>query len=371
MINMNYKKYIKFAFLILLSLLLCYNVYYIYISYILEHSWQLSDWLINYEDGGFKRRGLGGSLFFLIQSVTYFKLDEIVFVTISILQILFFIFYYLNSKKNINIGLILLMLSPLCFGFWLVDKESVDRKEIILFFIASFLIYKLKNNKNDIIINYIFPVLIVIATLIHEYVIFFIPYFLMILFLNEKKSFNIYIAYFLSAFVPALLILLFGKLINEGESLNIIKSKGVILLNGGIFALPQDFKFEIYKENFFQLYGKYFISFAIGLIYFYIYLKKYTNDFLRKKVLLYFVISFLYSLPLFYMAGDWGRWLNIHFTLLLIIVSTIPTERENINKFSLFFMLTVFLWGFNVLGDGFHFYTKFNLFVGKIFNYLF
>ncbi|MEG2333179.1 hypothetical protein, partial [Chryseobacterium sp.] len=30
----------------------------------------LGDWLINYQDGGFKRRGLSGSFFFLIQDFT-------------------------------------------------------------------------------------------------------------------------------------------------------------------------------------------------------------------------------------------------------------------------------------------------------------
>lgn len=38
------------------------NLYHLDI--VARDGWSFADWLINYEDGGFKRRGISGSLFF-------------------------------------------------------------------------------------------------------------------------------------------------------------------------------------------------------------------------------------------------------------------------------------------------------------------
>lgn len=355
---------------IILVLLLLYNLYYIYDSYIIEKSWQLSDWLINYQDGGFKRRGLGGSLFFLVQDITNISLEYLVFYIVVLLQILFFSFFYLLSNSKINIGILTLLLSPLVFGFWLVDKESVDRKEILLFVIFTSFVYYVRGGHNKIAIRFLFPILILFGTLIHEFFIFFIIYFLIILYFNKEKNIYLYIIYFLSAFIPSFFIYFFGGAINEGRSIEIFLNKGLVLKNNGIFVLTKDFKFEIGEEHFISLYGKYFLSFFIGVFYFYVYIKTYL-PFYKNKIILFLIFSLLYSIPLFYMAGDWGRWLNIHFTIILIIFIFLTSEKKGNEKIFYYLFPTIFLWGFNVLGDGFHFYTKLNLLLSKIFSYIF
>ncbi len=361
---------VKIFLILILVLFLVYNLYYIYNSYIVEKSWQLSDWLINYQDGGFKRRGLGGSFFFLLQDITRIPLENLVFYFVAILQILFFYFFYLLSKNKVNIGVLTLLLSPLVFGFWLVDKESVDRKEILLFVIFTSFAYFTSVKQNKFVINIIIPISIFIGTFIHEFFIFFISYFLVMLYLQKDRNIYRYILYFLSALVPAVLIYFFGGVINEGQSLNIILKRGLSLKNDGIFVLDRNFKFELAREDFFKLYGKYFISILLGIFYFFMYVKIYLLN--NKKIIPLITFSLLYSVPLFYMAGDWGRWLNIHFTLILIIFISLTSEKNKVNDKIFYYLFpTIFLWGFNVLGDGFHFYTKFNIVVSKILNYLF
>jgi hypothetical protein len=43
--------------------------------------------------------------------------------------------------------------------------------------------------------------------------------------------------YILAVFTPAVLLLLFGKQINEGQSLNILKERGVVFTRGIFFGI--------------------------------------------------------------------------------------------------------------------------------------
>ncbi|KFF75078.1 hypothetical protein HX13_07500 [Chryseobacterium sp. P1-3] len=66
--------------------------------------WYFGEWIINYQDGGFKRRGLLGTLFIWINELTDIKLEHIVFAFIFFtLYCLFFLFYssfFWKEKKQ-------------------------------------------------------------------------------------------------------------------------------------------------------------------------------------------------------------------------------------------------------------------------------
>jgi len=80
---------------------------------------------------------------------------------------------------------------------------------------------------------------------------------------------------------------------------------------------------------------------------------------------LFILLNFLYSLPLFILAYDWGRWLFIHY-MILIIIFGLHLQKKNINffyhkykiLFSLFCIIYLTTWSMphccsaNV-GDGF------------------
>ena len=85
----------------------------------------LGDWLVNYQDGGFKRRGLSGSIFFWLQDITGISLTVLVYVTQMVLYLFFFIILFkFLRKKNISLLFFTLMISPLTFLFYLSASQQ-------------------------------------------------------------------------------------------------------------------------------------------------------------------------------------------------------------------------------------------------------
>jgi len=54
--------------IIFLILTFTFIIFKLNIGSLDKSGWFIGDWLINYSDGGFKRRGLAGNLFFLLQN---------------------------------------------------------------------------------------------------------------------------------------------------------------------------------------------------------------------------------------------------------------------------------------------------------------
>lgn len=60
----------KLIFYFLIILFFIYNTFYLYHNIVIvKDSWNLGDWLINYQEGGFKRRGLLGSIVLLLNVI--------------------------------------------------------------------------------------------------------------------------------------------------------------------------------------------------------------------------------------------------------------------------------------------------------------
>lgn len=113
--------------------------------------------------------------------------------------------------------------------------------------------------------------------------------------------------------------------INRGDSLNILEKRGVYL-NGGLFTWDiNEPKFII--ENITD-YVKYLLMFSYGLVlFFYNFRKKYIT-----KLNVSLLYCFVFTLPLFYLGLDWGRWLNIHFILSMIITLALSENQNNFNE---------------------------------------
>lgn len=356
-------------------LFISYFLYYYYILYysvvVFREPWTVGDWLINYQDGGFKRRGLLGSFVFFIQDIIHFKLEIIVYVLI-IISGLFFLYFTLKllSGEKYNVAILSLFLSPLTFQFVLVDPNAIGKKEILLFSIFSYIFHKIKSGKVN---YYLIIILLFVATLIHEYFIFFIGYLFLSLYYNGYKDFYKYFYVFLSCLVPIILIYIYGGEINEGNSFFILNKRGLDLHNSGIMAWKYDEDVPSQITNNWKFYQLYLISFLIGLVHFGLYIYVYKRR-RFKNIMFIFLIIISFSIPLFYFATDWGRWLNIHFTLFLLTILTWRDNKHisfNDEWFFCIFIMISFLWGFNHFGNGFHFYTKCNILVLKIVNILF
>ena len=307
----------------------------------------LGDWLINYEDGGFKRRGLSGSFFIFLSRISGVYIGKLVFLFISTLYLLFVVLFITYFRRiKFDFWLILFALLPTVLIFPINDSYAFGRKEILLYNLFLFFIISYKKT-NVYSWKYIglLSTLIFVITLFHELVVFYIPYILLIYFkdlLTEKKgSFLKIIVIGLSTFVPAFLIFLVGAEINQGHSWEIFKELGVSSnVMNGIFSWPKEGfgKGQVnalifaFRNNYILYFVSYFITFSVFLV---LIIK---NQFLRsniKKTLFLHFFLLTISLPIFFLTIDWGRWLNIHFISMLFIISLFYLDIDKSLQYSL------------------------------------
>jgi hypothetical protein len=297
----------------------------------------LGDWLINYQDGGFKRRGLSGSFFFFLQDITGLSLNSLVYAFQVIIISLFFFFYFkLIKDKQITIYYLSLLLSPLGFIAYFNCVDYVGKKEFILFAIFSYFTFQISKSALNLKKEYLVCFLLLLSVLFHEIVLFFIPYFLLLLALKDDKIIiKKYIKYLLAVSIPAILILVFGHKINEGNSLSILRDRGVVIEKGIFFW---DINEREYILSHWKDYILYFISFIISFLHVRFYLKISFTQW--KKIGFYLLLAFLFSLPLFILAIDWGRWFYIHMIMIIVILGVLLKTRKDNNLVQKRFLIT-------------------------------
>jgi hypothetical protein len=372
-------KFVLLSSLVLLFFLICFYLYQSDLSG-LPHNYVVGDWLINYQDGGFKRRGLSGSFFFLLQDLTDIPLKYLVFFSqISFYLILFFNLARILRTKILNWGYVLLLFSPFTLLFLANDKLAVGRKEVILLAIFSLAAHWVNkgsynfNKKLFIMLN------LFIASFFHELTLFFTPYFFLLesnlsfsnCIENLKKNFG----YVLATLIPALAILIFGVDINEGHSIAILHERN-IELHGGIFESRWSSYNQLISDM--LLYPMGYFKYSISLTYMLCFLIYYLRISKKMDLLFSIIICFIFSIPLFVVALDWGRWLFIHFTLLLMILSIKLTNKESntgnqtlsfrhISSLTYFFLIGNLVFGVGHCANG----LKYSLFLRQIIKYLF
>lgn len=377
----KYKK--EFYFLLLykafLLLILFYSIYKLYIKSKLPlQEWTVSDWLINYEDGGFKRRGISGELLFLLQDVSYLSLPFIVFLFQALLYgLIYYFFIELINQKKIDWNILLLLISPLCLSYICMNVGYSGRKEIILFALMGYLATgSLSRFKSIIVI-----VGYCIGLFFHEMFIFYLPFVLAIFYLKSKKinSPQICVLAILSITIIAI-IYYFGGEVNQGESIGILKNRGVDFSYFNIFNYD-----KIEDPTFIQ---KEYISFSLFIAELFVVISQFGYYVYKfyKKYFIYFllinILSLVFVTPLFYLGVDWFRWINTYCMLLALTVILILPDRKKtdalfnnnvtIKSFVIiapFFLILFFIHiqydasGCNFPGAIKHFKTKFDNFI--------
>ncbi|MBO6186442.1 MAG: hypothetical protein J6O88_17425 [Chryseobacterium sp.] len=350
-----------FIYLIIIATAL-FAIVFTYFHNIKSDGYILGDWLINYEDGGFKRRGLSGSFFFLLQDVSGLRLHYLVYGFQVIIISLFFYYYFkLIQYKEATFLYLSLLLSSVGFVGLFNCVDYVGKKEFIVFFLFTYFVYQLNQNTLSRTKEYLICFGLFLAMLFHEITLFFIPYFLIALYLTTQKiEYRRYLKYILAVFIPAIVIVVFGKEINEGQSLEILHSRGVTLTSG-IFFWHIDER-QYIKDHLYE-YLLYIFSFGFSAFHLWFYLKYQTR---RKVLSIALVFAFLFSLPLFYLAIDWGRWMYIHMIFIIVLLalllkdseSSLASEKLILNRkfwITFFIIITSLIYRVEMSGRGFTF----------------
>lgn len=380
----------QYELIIFFLLLLFVNSgYYLWQNISAQNGWTLGDWIVNYNDGGFKRRGLSGSFFIFIHDWTGLAIHKLVFVVQISSYFLFFLFFiYLLKAKTIDKFFTLLVVNPLTFLFYLNDHSIVGRKEVVLFVIFSFFLVYLVKGVREWGKDLLFAVVISLATLSHELVFFYTPYFVLAVFIHARITGTVFkplreVQFIVAGLIPVLLIQFAGGPINQGQSLAILTERGIVAsaVVKGMIYWPEHFNaLAAINENL-GMYLLYFISLFTGVALFYYFFVRVqqTMRISAKQFLLAFSGMLLFSLPIFILATDWGRWLHIHFMLLLMLAilflplktAKVPALTTGVKPLSyLVFCLVgiyMFLWTMPHFDEGFTWRTSFVHLLEKLF----
>lgn len=330
MISFAKKNNIFLLYCFFLTAIFLYIILKLYGKAILPvHEWTMSDWLVNYQDGGFKRRGISGTIFFAIQDLFGISLPIQIFIVQVVFYILvFFSYFKLLISKKIDWNILVLLCSPLCFMYFPINLSYSGKREIILFALAAYFAL----GRMTILKERAFLVLFCIGLLIHEMFYFFLPFFIFIHILKtEKKKYSFWIMVFIWPTLVMGILYFFGKDLNCGHSLEIIKERGVVFGENNIFFFKFWDSIEIVKNEIIS-----YIIFIFELVIETLMFLYYVFLFYRNKfytLVKFVLISLIWVIPLYFLGIDWYRWDHIYSMLLFIIVVSMLPDNEG-NKIS-------------------------------------
>lgn len=288
-------------------------------------------WLYNYSQGFIKRGLVGEILFFSSKlfNINIFILLKF-FHSFLFLTFIYLLFNHTKKLKNINYYYLFLIFSPIGIMVYVYDPFFIGRAEILIFITLIIYINILQKEPNYYKI-FLISLLSSISILIHESFIFYLSYFFFfhIFFIKKDKYqikyFYIFIILPLTATVA---ILFFDRPIDpylmcqnifELNYLNQICAEQIIA-GSKIMGFKDSLittKNFIVSNNYFKVYS---ILGALILMLLITFLAtiSFKPKFLIKNFS-FIILNFLYSVPIFFLSYDWGRWIFVHGMILIII----------------------------------------------------
>ena len=330
----NDKVFNNYLKLFLLSLLFC-AIYYLNIKKNVGNDSTISEWLINYQ-GGFTRRGLIGEICYNLATFFDISLRQTIFLFQSTLYTIYLYLFY-NFVKDIPKSLLTVaaIFSPIFLLYHVGELEILVRKEIFSFvgFLIFLNLYKKSKNINSLLIYNatIFPVIY----LIWEPFIIFSFFILFILFIkmNYSKYYRDLTGIILS-FIPTLIVIgiiliypltsdnhaIMAKALMDNFGERCYMSCALLQSKASIGAQFQSVK-DLASVTVILRYLTIILVGFLPLLFLLFYSKLSTRCLLLNRLNNLLTLSILLapSILLFAAAGDWGRWVNIMYTMSLFL----------------------------------------------------
>ncbi|WP_336691011.1 MULTISPECIES: hypothetical protein [unclassified Chryseobacterium] len=230
----------------------------------------------------------------------------------------------LALSKKLNWDILILICSPLCLLFIPVNIFNSGRKEIILLALILYFVSGKTNKIKKVVLFIAF----LIGLFIHELYYFYLPFVIATYILKTKELDLKYLGTLFILSTAIMFILFFcGGEINQGQSLDILKHRGITLDRWNIF----NYDAPLERKNMLLAYKSY-ILFALEFLFMtvlsFLFVKKYLPEKL-KLLKIFIVISIIWVSPLYYLGADWFRWNHIYSLLLLIlIICALPDNHE-------------------------------------------
>jgi len=293
---------------------------------------RVGDWLVSYEVG-FVRRGLPGSL--ILAATTSFDAapELVVFwiqaVLYTLLSVLLFV---LARRRRLNVWFLVFLFSPLALLFPLYDPAVIGRKDLLFFVAFAFYAWWLPRPDRPWAIVGTFLVGAGI-TLSHELFFFYTPYFFLMRLLHGRESSGRSFAPELSLFAGSLLAL--GLASTVGANLHGEAQCALLLQRGfneelcnGILRYPSQTLSDSIRETAAALRARPYLAAypaaavlgALPLLPLFASSTSMRRR-LTRNVLLGVAGALVFTLPMFAIAIDWGRLLNIHVMAIAVIIA--------------------------------------------------
>ena len=327
-ININNKLLVFIIFIIF------YSIFNLYLKHEVSNDTSISEWLINYR-GGFTRRGLGGEINILISNLLNIELRKaILFFQIFVhTSFLILIFFYLK-KLRLDIFQFFALFAPIFLLYPIAELEVLGRKEMLVFLFFSINLYLANKKFHPRIINIFTFITLPILCFIWEPVIFFIPFFSVILiFKNKYKTFYETLnklSIIFSSSILTIIIIFLNPLSGENHQIMcnfLVNNFDETCYMSANLLIKNTIYFDtlfIYERTSWVHFLRYFLIFFIGFFPFHLNISnnKFTNQenfiSLNFKPLYLYAVLYVPVLMLFAFGHDWGRWINITYTLSIL-----------------------------------------------------
>ncbi|MCY1663919.1 hypothetical protein [Rhizobium sp. SL86] len=321
--------------------------------------WQQGDWLINALNG-YVRRGLAGSLFVHIADWT--STSPVVVVALiqsAALSALLALTFSLFNPLILQSNYLLLLLSPGFYVlFWAADPAGSLRKELIAFCAMAMLsIFPVLGHHGPNLRRFWLTVsglIFALSCLAHEGNIFLMPAFLTLLWMSgawlSDRWFTLSPAFL--AIFGTLAGLIYALMHSHGDVDAVcapLLERGApqSLCQGAIAWINVPLAEGINRTwaitaepNFVWKFCVAGIAAALPLLYF---IRQLIN---RKTLLLACFIACVPIMPLYLIAIDWGRWLDMQITSMVFIVCTMGLQaklsfRQRLRPLALSFFIII------------------------------
>ena len=361
------KSNITISSLLIISLIIIINNFFRFFRN--NSAYEFDPWLSNYQ-GGFVRRGIPGEIFYQINSFSGLHLGWLTFIFVSFLYI-FFYFNFFKIIQNIKIDKLFafIILSPLSFYFPILNSKASGHKEILFLFFLSLLCLIIPKINKKKAIKIIILICIFVA-LSYEVLIFYFIYLIIpFIFYYNFKNFSDLIKSLLPILAVCLGLLILNYYFSgtNKHTLEICDSveqyvntdckKVGKIADLGLALDGHESQKSNWNYGETSLYPAYFIIYGVGFIlgflpllilYKKITINKLVANRIRSNVFLTLFFMFLFSIPVFYLGADWGRYLYISYMSSLIFTLFciknkifVYDHKEKANK-SNFFIRSVF-----------------------------
>lgn len=335
--------------------------------------WNISEWLVNYQ-GGFTRRGLLGESALLISNLFNTSIRKVIllFQIISVGLYLILTFYLLKSIKK-NYLLVFAIFSPVFLLYPIAELESLARKEIFLIISFIGLIHICSCKKLEKFKYFYYLIIVPILILIWEGIVFYIQFFVLVLIFKDLNKRQLSFFKLIIINIPSLIALYYvvSKKLSP-EEINIMCQTvnecygAMYYLNNNLSDNISEVLTKIELTSFIRYSLIIFFGFLpLTVLIFISRLNQFKNQ--SPSNLYFLFIKMLFSSTLIYIiAIDWGRWVNISYTLSLFTFiyllknKYIKISKNKLNKVNhkinnhknlllFLFLLFAFCWNQKIL----------------------